>query len=90
MNSVKALKCQKVGERASGGHIVKLLAPSFFFYVIHFVMMVSLGLGFHFGGNSLSRLGSWTINTALNATDGLLGSFASFEIRDLVRNILSD
>jgi len=30
MNSVKALKCQKVGERASGGHISKPLAPSFF------------------------------------------------------------
>ena len=30
MNSVKAMKCQKVGEKASGGHIVKLLAPSFF------------------------------------------------------------
>jgi len=61
-----------------------------FLCVIHFIMMVSLGLGFHFGGESLSRLGSWTINTGLNAADGLLGSFASFEIRDLVRIILSD
>jgi len=50
-------------------------------------MMVSIGLGFHFGGKSL---GSWTINTALNAADGLLGSFASFENRDLVHIILSD
>ena len=61
-----------------------------FLCVIYFIMMVSLGLGFHFGGKGLSCLGSWTINTALNAADGLLGSFASFEIRDLVRNILSD
>jgi len=29
VNSVKAWKCQKVGERASGGHIVILLAPPF-------------------------------------------------------------
>ncbi|QCE03535.1 hypothetical protein DEO72_LG8g1560 [Vigna unguiculata] len=29
VNSVKAWKCQKVGERMSGGHIVRLLAPSF-------------------------------------------------------------
>ena len=53
-------------------------------------MMVSLGLGFHFGGKSFSRLGSWTINMGLKAAEGLLGSFASFEIRDLVRIILSD
>ena len=30
VNSVKAWKCQRVGEKASGGHIVKTLAPSFF------------------------------------------------------------
>jgi len=52
--------------------------------------MVSIGLGFHFGGKSFSRLGSWTINMGLNAAEGLLGSFASFEIRDPVRIILSD
>jgi len=61
-----------------------------FLCVTYFIMMVSLGLGFHFGGKGLSRLGSWTINTGLNAADGLLGSFASLEIRDLVRIILSD
>ena len=53
-------------------------------------MMVSLGLGVHFGGKSLSRLGSWSINMGLNAADGLLGSFVSFENRDLVRILLSD
>ncbi|QCD94286.1 hypothetical protein DEO72_LG5g2369 [Vigna unguiculata] len=46
--------------------------------------MVSIGLGFHFGGKRFSRLGSWTINMGLKAAEGLLGSFASFEIRDPV------
>jgi len=90
VNSVKAWKCQKAGERASGGHIVLLLAPPFFLCVIYFTMMVSLGLGVHFGGKSLSPLGAWSINTGLNTADGLLGSFASFENRDLVRVLLSD
>jgi len=40
-----------------------------FLRVINFIMMVSLGLGFHFGGKSL---GSWTINIALNVPDALL------------------
>ena len=36
VNSVKAWKCQKVGEKASGGHIVKILAPSFFMcHILH-------------------------------------------------------
>jgi len=61
-----------------------------FLCVISFIMMVSIGLGFHFGGKSFSRLGSWTINMGLKATEGSLGSFASFEIRDLVRIILFD
>jgi len=52
--------------------------------------MVSIGLGFYFGGKSFSCLGSWTINMGLKAAEGSLGSFASFEIRDLVRIILSD
>jgi len=53
-------------------------------------MMVSIGLGFHFGGKNFSRLGLWTINMGLKAVEGSLGSFSSFEIRDLVRIILSD
>jgi len=60
-----------------------------FLCVISFIM-VSIGLGFHFGGKSFSRLGSWTINMGLNAAEGLLDSFASFEIRDPVRIVLSD
>jgi len=60
-----------------------------FLCVISFIM-VSIGLGFHFGGKRFSRLGSWTINMGLKAAEGLLGSFASFEIRDPVRIILSD
>jgi len=47
-----------------------------FLGVICFIMMVSIGLGFYFGGKSFSRLGSWTINMGLKATEGLLGSFA--------------
>jgi len=36
VNSVKAWKCQKVGEKASGGHIVKILEPSFFMcHILH-------------------------------------------------------
>jgi len=31
VNSVKAWKCHKVGERASGGHIVKLLGAVIFY-----------------------------------------------------------
>jgi len=48
--------------------------------------------GVDWSGISLWReeLGSWTIKGALNAADGLLGSFASFGNRDLVRIILSD
>jgi len=61
-----------------------------FLCVIHFIMMVSLGLGFHFGGKSLSRLGSWTINTGLKAAEGYLVHLRVCEIRDLVRIILSD
>ena len=53
-------------------------------------MMVSIGLGFHFGGKSFSRLGSWTIYMGLKAAEGSFGLFTSFEIRDLVRIILSD
>jgi len=60
-----------------------------FLCVISFIM-VSIGLGFYFGGKSFSCLGSWTINMGLKAAEGSLGSFASFEIRDLVRIILSD
>ena len=51
VNSVKAWKCQKVGERASGGHIVLFLAPPLFF-VSYFTMMVSLGLGFILAGRA--------------------------------------
>jgi len=47
-----------------------------FLGVISFIMMVSIGLGFYFGGKSFSRLGSWTINMGLKAAEGLLGSFA--------------
>ena len=89
VNSVKAWKCQKVGEKASGGHIVKTLVPSFFMcHILH--------NGVDWSGVSywreefFSRLGSWSINTGLNAADVLLGSFASFENRDLVRVLLSD
>jgi len=61
-----------------------------FLCVMSFIMMVSIGLGFQFGGKSFSRLGSWSINMGLKAAEGSLGSFASFEIKDLVRIILSD
>ena len=47
-----------------------------FLGVISFIMMVSIGLGFYFGGKSFSHLGSWTINMGLKAAEGLLGSFA--------------
>ena len=80
-------KCQKVGERASGGHIVKVLAPSFFFLlgVISFIMMVSIGLGFYFGGKSFSRLGSRAINMGLKAAEGSLGSFARVSNSEILR-----
>ena len=44
--------------------------------VISFIMMVSIGMGFYFGGKNFNRLGSWTINMGLKAAEGLLGSFA--------------
>ena len=53
----------------------EVLAPSFL-KVISFAMMVSIGLGYYFGGKSFRRLGSWTINMGLKTDEGLLGSFA--------------
>jgi len=44
--------------------------------VVSFVMMVSIGLGFYFGGKSVRRLGPWTINMGLKTGEGLLLSFA--------------
>ena len=35
VNSVKAWKCQKVGEKASGGHIVSLLGAAVFCHTFH-------------------------------------------------------
>jgi len=53
-----------------------VLAPSFFLKVVSFAMMVSIGLGYYFGGKSFRRLGSWTINIGFYTGEGLLGSFA--------------
>ena len=39
-------------------------------------MMVSIGMGFYFGGKSFRRLGSWAINMGLKTAESLLGSFA--------------
>jgi len=38
-------------------------------------MMVSIGLGFYFGGKSFRRLGPWTINIGLKTGEELLVSF---------------
>jgi len=53
----------------------EVLAPSFL-KVISFAMMVSIGLGYYFGGKGFRRLGSWTINIGFKTGEGLLGSFA--------------
>jgi len=44
--------------------------------VVSFAMMVSIGLGFYFGGKGFRRLGSWTINIGLKTGEGLLVSLA--------------
>ena len=60
------------GCQGSNQHV---LAPSFL-KVVSFAMMVSIGLGYYFGGKSFRRLGSWTINIGFKTGEGLLGSFA--------------
>jgi len=51
-----------------------VLASSFL-KVASFAMMVSIGLGYYFGGKCFRRLGSWTINIGFKTGEGLLGSF---------------
>jgi len=51
-----------------------VVAPSFL-KVASFAMMVSIGLGYYFGGKSFRRLGSWTINIGFKMGEELLGSF---------------
>ncbi|QCD78916.1 hypothetical protein DEO72_LG1g2552 [Vigna unguiculata] len=57
MNSVKALKCQKVSEGASGGHISKPLAPSFFMcHIFHNDGVAWSGVSFWREGFKLSGI----------------------------------
>jgi len=46
-----------------------------FLKVESFAMMVSIGLGYYFGGKSFHRLGFWTINIGFKTGEWLLGSF---------------
>ena len=59
------------GCQGSNQHV---LAPPFL-KVESFAMMVSIGLGYYFGGKSFRRLGLWTIDIGFKTGEGLLGSF---------------
>ena len=61
--------------RGCQGSNQEVLASSFL-KVISFAMMVSIGLGYCFGGKGFRRLGSWTINIGFKTGEWLLGSFA--------------
>jgi len=53
-----------------------------------FEMIVSIGMGYHFGGKGFYRLGFWPINADFTTSKDFLVHLREFSVRDLVCVIL--